>query len=86
MGGNCVLFDVGNNRLRLVGRVNYGKGIIYVLRVMDHSEYDKKSWVEDCGCHKPPPKQSSIAKKKAPPGGRQGGGRFPAGARGGGRP
>ena len=53
--GNCVVFDVGNNRFRLIARVNYGKGIIYVLKVMDHAEYDKKRWIDDCGCHRPPP-------------------------------
>jgi len=58
--GNCVVFDVGNNRFRLIGRVNYRKGIIYVLSVMDHKEYDKGSWEDDCGCHKPPPKKSST--------------------------
>ena len=55
--GNCVVFDVGNNRFRLIGRVNYTKGIVYVLSVMDHREYDRKSWIDDCGCHKPPPKR-----------------------------
>ena len=35
--GNCVVFDVGSNRFRLIGRVNYVRGIVYVLRVMDHS-------------------------------------------------
>src|SRR6266581_9391435 len=43
--GNCVVFDVGNNRFRLIGRVNYVKGIVYVLKVMDHAEYDKASWI-----------------------------------------
>jgi mRNA interferase HigB len=60
--GNCVVFDVGNNRFRLIGRVNYRKGIIYVLRVMDHREYDKQRWVDDCGCHRPPPKTSKTSK------------------------
>jgi mRNA interferase HigB len=55
--GNCVIFDVGNNRFRLIGRVNYAKGIVYVLRVMDHLENDKNTWVDDCGCHRPPPKK-----------------------------
>lgn len=54
--GNCVVFDAGNNRYRIIGRVNYRAGIVYVLRVMDHSEYDKKRWIDDCGCHQPPPK------------------------------
>lgn len=53
--GNCVVFDVGNNRYRLICRVMYEKGIVYVLRPMDHKEYDKKSWIGDCGCHEPPP-------------------------------
>jgi mRNA interferase HigB len=60
--GNCVVFDVGNNRFRLIGRVNYAKRIIYVLRVMDHPEYDKNDWVDGCGCHKPPPNKAPVAK------------------------
>ena len=55
--GNCVVFDVGNNRYRLIGRVNYAKGIVYVLKVMDHAQYDKGRWIDDCGCHEPPPKR-----------------------------
>jgi mRNA interferase HigB len=62
--GNCVVFDVGNNRYRLIGRLNYAAGIIYVLKVMDHQEYDKKKWPDDCGCHKPPPNPSPATKKK----------------------
>ena len=61
--GNCVVFDVGNNRFRLIGRVNYARGVIYVLKVMDHTEYDKKLWADACGCYEPPP-------KKAPPKGK----------------
>ncbi len=55
--GNCVVFDVGNNRFRLIGRVNYRRGIIYVLRVLDHAEYDRVPWAESCGCHRPPPRK-----------------------------
>jgi mRNA interferase HigB len=56
------VFDVGNNRYRLIGRVfyvtaRYPTGRIYVLKVMDHAEYDKNRWIEDCGCRKPPPKK-----------------------------
>jgi mRNA interferase HigB len=63
--GNCVVFDVGNNRFRLIGRINYSRGIIYVLRVMDHAEYDKRSWIDDCGCHKPPPRKPAVARKSS---------------------
>ncbi|HWE40705.1 MAG TPA: type II toxin-antitoxin system HigB family toxin [Isosphaeraceae bacterium] len=61
--GNCVVFDVGNNRLRLIGRVNDARQIVYVLKVMDHREYDKGTWVEDCGCHKPPPRAPASSPK-----------------------
>jgi mRNA interferase HigB len=53
--GNCVVFDVGNNRFRMIGRINYRQGIVYVLRVMDHAEYDKNRWPDECGCYRPSP-------------------------------
>jgi mRNA interferase HigB len=53
--GNCVVFDVGNNRFRLVGRINYHAHVIYVLKIMDHAEYDRKICVDSCGCNDPPP-------------------------------
>jgi mRNA interferase HigB len=65
--GNYIVFDVGNNRYRLIGRVFYAQGVhkdgrIYVLQVMDHAEYDKQRWIDDCRCHKPPPKKTATAK------------------------
>jgi mRNA interferase HigB len=60
--GNCVVFDVGNNRFRLIGRVFYASGKLYILKVMDHREYDTNRWVDDCGCHKPPPSRSAAPK------------------------
>lgn len=63
--GDCVVFDVGGNKIRLIGRVRYAsdtfEGKVYVLRVMTHAEYDEQDWAEDCGCHKKPP-----AKKQGP--------------------
>jgi len=57
--GNCVVFDVGNNRYRLIGRVMYAKGRLYVLKIMDHADYDRLPWVDECGCRRPPPRKSS---------------------------
>lgn len=37
--------------------MNYAKGIVYILKVMDHAEYDRGRWVNDCGCREPPPKR-----------------------------
>lgn len=62
--GNCVVFDVGNNRLRVIGRVNYSAGIIYILKVMDHKEYDRDRWVDDCGCHRPPPGRTTASRSR----------------------
>ena len=61
--GNCIVFDVGNNRFRLISRVNFASGVVYVLKVMDHPEYDKKLWVKQCGCYKPPPTRASPQEK-----------------------
>lgn len=73
--GNCVVFDVGNNRFRLIGRVNYAARRLYVLKVMDHAEYDKQRWIDECGCHEPPPKRPATSQrpatsKKSPPKGK----------------
>jgi mRNA interferase HigB len=64
--GSCVVFDVGNNRFRLIGRVNYGAGVVNVLKVMDHPEYDKKAWIRQCGCDSPAPKPEPDPKQPAP--------------------
>lgn len=60
--GDCVVFDVGNNRYRLIGRVRYAKatlpGVVYVLKVLNHDEYADNDWPDECGCHKPPKPKS----------------------------
>ena len=61
--GNCVVFDIGNNRYRLIGRVFYPHKL-YVLRVMDHEEYDRVPWASQCGCHSPPPKRRTPPTKR----------------------
>lgn len=63
--GNCTVFDVGNNRYRLIGRVIYPHRI-YVLRVMDHREYDRASWIDQCGCHTPRPRRQTDAGNPTP--------------------
>ena len=63
--GDCIVFDVGNNRIRLIGRLRYATqklpGVVYVLAVLTHAEYDENKWPDDCGCHDKPP----TPKKKA---------------------
>jgi mRNA interferase HigB len=58
--GDCIVFNVGGNKYRIVGRVRYAKipipGVVYILRVMTHAEYDENTWPEKCGCFEPPPR------------------------------
>jgi len=62
--GNCVVFNIGGNKYRLVTRVLYPSQKVFILKVMTHAEYDNDAWKENCGCFSPPPKQK---KKKASP-------------------
>ena len=54
--GNCSVFDVVNNHFRLIARINFRTKIVYVLKIMDHAEYDQTRWEDQCGCHQPPPR------------------------------
>src|SRR5438876_146944 len=45
-GQTVVIFDIGGNKYRMITRVSYEKGKIYVLRVMTDREYDRGSWKE----------------------------------------
>jgi mRNA interferase HigB len=41
-GGQTVcVFDIGDNKFRLVAFISYDKGKVYVLRVMTHRDYDR---------------------------------------------
>ncbi len=41
VAGNRVVFNIGGNKFRLVVRVKYDFGIVYVRFVGRHSEYDR---------------------------------------------
>lgn len=51
--GDCVVFNIGGNKYRLVTRMRFPTHVVYVLRVMTHREYDQNAWIETCGCHEP---------------------------------
>jgi mRNA interferase HigB len=43
--GNIVcVFDIGGNKFRLIAKVSYEKGKVYVLRILTHKEYDTDKW------------------------------------------
>lgn len=65
--GNCVVFNIGGNKYRLITRVLYSSQKVFVLRVMSHVEYDRDNWKADCGCYQPPPARSSTMRLKQQP-------------------
>jgi mRNA interferase HigB len=46
--GECVVFNIGGNKYRLITKINYRAKIIYIRFVLTHKEYDKDKWKEDC--------------------------------------
>jgi mRNA interferase HigB len=41
VGREFVVFDICNNEYRLIVKVNYKHGIVYIWNVLTHAEYDK---------------------------------------------
>jgi mRNA interferase HigB len=46
---DCVIFNIGGNKYRLIARLRY-PSIVYVVHVLTHRDYDKGSWKADCRC------------------------------------
>lgn len=38
---NCVVFNVGGNKYRLIVKINYPYGTVYIRFIGTHAEYDK---------------------------------------------
>jgi mRNA interferase HigB len=45
--GELVVFNIHGNKYRLVVKVSYPKGKIYIRHVMSHREYDKEKWKDE---------------------------------------
>ena len=46
--GDCVIFDVGGNKYRIIAKVRYRKHIVFIRSVLTHEEYDENNWCSDC--------------------------------------
>ncbi len=46
--GICVVFDVANNRARLVAHVDYKYHLVFIRFIIGHAEYLKSGWKHDC--------------------------------------
>jgi mRNA interferase HigB len=62
--GDCVVFNIGGNKYRLITRIRYVTQKVFVLKVLTHREYDEERWKGECGCFEPPP---PPRKRKAAP-------------------
>ena len=62
--GNCVVFNIGGNKSRLVTRPLYASQKVFILKVMTHAEYDEENWKEECGCFAPPPRRKKSRPKR----------------------
>jgi mRNA interferase HigB len=45
---NCVIFDVGGNKYRIIAKLGYRVKLIFIRFVMTHEECDEKKWCKDC--------------------------------------
>lgn len=53
--GDCIVFNIGGNKYRLICRIRYSTQKVFVLKPMTHSEYDEEKWKGECGCFETPP-------------------------------
>jgi mRNA interferase HigB len=45
-GRTVTIFNIGGNKYRLIVSIHYKWSMVYVLRFMTHSEYDRNKWKE----------------------------------------
>lgn len=64
--GNCVVFNIGGNKYRLITRILYSSQKVFVLKCMTHAEYDEDEWKTDCGCYESPPAKCGSKLKATP--------------------
>ena len=64
--GNCIVFNIGGNKYRLITRIIYRNQKVFVLKVMPHKEYDQGIWKEQCGCLAAAPERTKETKGTAP--------------------
>jgi len=46
--GNCVIFNIGGNKYRMIAKVEYQKHLVFIRAIMTHSEYEENKWCSDC--------------------------------------
>lgn len=62
---DCVVFNIGGNKYRLIARIRYPT-LVYVVQVLTHEDYDKGFWKDECRCadrHKAKTKQKRSTRR-----------------------
>ncbi len=62
--GNCVVFNIGGNKYRLIVRILYSSQKVFILKVMTHSGYDENKWKNECGCFESPPRKPPHTRRR----------------------
>lgn len=47
--GTCTVFNIKGNEYRLIVRINYRTGRVFIRHVLTHAEYDREGWKHECG-------------------------------------
>ena len=42
--GDCVVFNIGGNKYRLIVAIHFNRGKIFVRHVLTHADYDRGAW------------------------------------------
>lgn len=45
---DCVVFNIGGNKYRLIAKIRYRTKKVFVRFVLTHNEYDLNKWKSDC--------------------------------------
>jgi mRNA interferase HigB len=43
-GSRVIVFNVGGNKFRIISAIHYRSGIIFILDVLTHAEYNRARW------------------------------------------
>jgi mRNA interferase HigB len=46
-GKTAAVFDIVNNRYRLIAAIHYDYPRVFVLRILSHGEYDQEKWKDE---------------------------------------
>lgn len=39
-----IVFNIGGNKYRLITKIHFNRGKVYIRHVLEHKEYDKGGW------------------------------------------